>query len=76
VKAGIPDIRPVRVPTTLDEAGFQLHDIVFSRQRNAPETLTRQGEPVINNGVDTMTTILQLIYREYCRACLMHFRYL
>jgi len=32
--------------------------------------------PVINNGVDSMTTILQLIYREYCRSCLMHFRYL
>jgi hypothetical protein len=32
--------------------------------------------PTINNGVDSMALILRLIYREYCRACLQHLKYL
>jgi hypothetical protein len=29
----------------------------------------------INNGVDSMSFIMRFIYREYCRACLMHYRH-
>jgi len=30
----------------------------------------------INNGVGAMTFILRFIYREYCRSCFLHIRYL
>jgi hypothetical protein len=32
--------------------------------------------PAINNGVGSMTFILRFIYREYCRSCFLHIRYL
>jgi len=47
----------------------------FRLGRNAGETQSLQGWG-INNGVDSMTIILRFIYREYCRTCLMHCRYL
>jgi hypothetical protein len=54
------------------EAGFWLGDIIFARPRNGLETQDCDACEVINRGVDSMTLILRLIYREYCRSCLLH----
>jgi len=36
----------------------------------------RSADHAINNGVGAMTFILRFIYREYCRSCFLHIRYL
>jgi hypothetical protein len=58
------------------ETNFRVGEINFIPRRNARETQGCNVWHVINNGVGSMTIILHLIYREYCRACLQHFKYL
>ena len=51
-------------------------DINFGLRRNRPATQGLHRGHAINNGVDSMTFILHFIYREYCRSCFLHIRYL
>jgi len=57
------------------EARFRLNDIDFACDE-IPVKHKAATFGAINNGVDSMTIILRFIYREYCRTCLMHCRYL
>jgi hypothetical protein len=61
---------------TSAETNFLPSEIDFIPRRNRPETQDCNHRQVINSGVDSMTVILRLIYLEYCRACLLHFKYL
>jgi len=60
---------------TRTETNFPLPEIEFIGGRNGPETQGCNPSRVINNGVGSMSIILRLIYREYCRACLGHLKY-
>ena len=48
----------------------------FPYRRNRPATQGLHRGHAINNGVGAMTFILRFIYREYCRSCFLHIRYL
>jgi hypothetical protein len=48
---------------------------IFARDDMRVKHKSRSLHSAINNGVDSMTTILSLIYREYCRSCLLNYRY-
>jgi hypothetical protein len=60
---------------TRTETNFPRSEIEFIGGRNGPETQGCNPSRVINNGVGSMSIILRLIYREYCRACLGHLKY-
>jgi hypothetical protein len=69
-------VRPRHVlRETSTETNFPLPEIEFTGGRNGPETQGCNPAQVINNGVGSMSIILRLIYREYCRACLGHLKY-
>jgi hypothetical protein len=58
--------KPFSGPTTSISAGDEI----------GPQHKGRSLGHAINNGVDAMTFILRFIYREYCRSCFLHIRYL
>jgi len=58
------------------ETIFRPDDIDFGLRRNRPATQGLHSGHAVNNGVDSMTFILRFIYREYCRSCFLHIRYL
>ena len=57
------------------ETLFRPGEIDFIPRRSEPETQGCNLGRAINNGVGSMSIILQLIYREYCRACLQNLKY-
>ncbi|MGA2993048.1 hypothetical protein [Bradyrhizobium sp.] len=58
--------KPFSGPTTSILAGDEI----------GPQHKGRSLGHAINNGVGAMTFILRFIYREYCRSCFQHIRYL